>query len=140
MTRDEVASETINTTRLPAGIWALGFVSLLADISSEMVHSLLPLFMVSALGASAFMVGLVEGVGEATALMVKVFSGVLSDYFGRRKPFAIAGTTCASSTALTGGSLQWARSSLSPVLARHFWSYGRNRAGSGWPGCRSSWL
>ncbi len=91
MTRDEVASETINTTRLPAGIWALGFVSLLADISSEMVHSLLPLFMVSALGASAFMVGLVEGVGEATALMVKVFSGVLSDYFGRRKPFAIAG-------------------------------------------------
>ncbi|MEB0113786.1 MFS transporter [Variovorax sp. RTB1] len=91
MTTDEVPSETINTTRLPAGIWALGFVSLLADISSEMVHSLLPLFMVSALGASAFMVGLVEGVGEATALMVKVFSGVLCDYFGRRKPFAIAG-------------------------------------------------
>ena len=76
---------------LPAGIWALGFVSLLADISSEMVHSLLPLFMVSALGASAFMVGLVEGVGEATAMFVKVFSGALSDYVGRRKPLAVAG-------------------------------------------------
>ena len=58
---------------------------MLMDISSEMVHSLLPLFMVSALGASAFMVGLVEGLGEATALIVKVFSGVLSDYVGRRK-------------------------------------------------------
>lgn len=91
MTTDEVPAKTINSTRLPAGIWALGFVSLLADISSEMVHSLLPLFMVSALGASAFMVGLVEGVGEATALIVKVFSGVLSDYVGRRKPLAIAG-------------------------------------------------
>jgi MFS family permease len=91
MTTDEVPAKTINATRLPAGIWALGFVSLLADISSEMVHSLLPLFMVSALGASASMVGLVEGVGEATALIVKVFSGVLSDYVGRRKPLAIAG-------------------------------------------------
>ena len=87
----EVRAKTIDAKRLPAGIWALGFVSLLADISSEMVHSLLPLFMVSALGASALMVGLVEGVGEATALIVKVFSGVLSDYAGRRKPLAIAG-------------------------------------------------
>ena len=90
MTTDEVPAKT-NSTRLPAGIWALGFVSLLADISSEMVHSLLPLFMVSALGASALMVGLVEGVGEATALIVKGFSGALSDYVGRRKPLAIAG-------------------------------------------------
>ena len=76
---------------LPAGIWALGFVSMLMDISSEMVHSLLPLFMVSSLGASAFIVGLVEGAAEATALIVKVFSGVLSDYVGRRKPLAVAG-------------------------------------------------
>jgi MFS family permease len=61
------------------------------DISSEMVHSLLPLFMVSVLGASAFTIGLVEGAAEATALIVKVFSGVLSDYVGRRKPLALVG-------------------------------------------------
>jgi len=76
--------------QIPPGIWALGFVSLLADISSEMVHSLLPLFMVT-LGASAALIGLVEGVAEATALMVKVFSGALSDYVGRRKPLAVLG-------------------------------------------------
>ena len=91
MKTDEVPAAPMTSTRLPTGIWVLGFVSLLADISSEMVHCLLPLFMVSALGASAFMIGLVEGVGEATALIVKVFSGVLSDYVGRRKPLAVAG-------------------------------------------------
>ena len=88
---NDVPAKGNTSTRMPAGIWALGFVSLLMDISSEMVHSLLPLFMVSSLGASAFMVGLVEGLAEATALIVKVFSGVLSDYFGRRKPLAVAG-------------------------------------------------
>ncbi len=77
--------------QIPSSIWVLGFVSLLADISSEMVHSLLPLFMVSVLGASALVVGLVEGTAEATALIVKVFSGVLSDHIGRRKPLAVAG-------------------------------------------------
>jgi len=77
--------------RLPAAIWMLGFVSLLMDISSEMVHSLLPVFLVTALGASAFTVGLIEGFAEATALIVKVFSGVLSDYWGRRKPLAVLG-------------------------------------------------
>ena len=77
--------------RLPAGIWVLGGVSLLMDISSEMIHSLLPLFMVSSLGASALMVGLVEGVAEATALIVKVFSGALSDYLGKRKALAVIG-------------------------------------------------
>ena len=76
---------------MPAGVWALGFVSLLMDISSEMVHSLLPLFMVGTLGASAFMVGLIEGLAESTALMVKVFSGALSDYLGRRKGLALLG-------------------------------------------------
>jgi MFS family permease len=69
----------------------LGFVSMLMDISSEMIHSLLPLFMVTALGASAFVVGLIEGLAEATALIVKVFSGVLSDYLGRRKGLALFG-------------------------------------------------
>ena len=81
---------TSTLRQIPPGIWALGFVSLLADISSEMVHSLLPLFMVT-LGASATMIGLVEGVAEATALMIKVFSGALSDYVGRRKPLALLG-------------------------------------------------
>lgn len=77
--------------RIPSGIWVLGFVSMLMDISSEMIHSLLPLFMVTVLGTSAFAVGLVEGVAEATALIVKVFSGVLSDYLGRRKGLAVLG-------------------------------------------------
>jgi len=78
-------------TRIPAGVWVLGFVSLLMDISSEMIHSLLPLFMVTSLGASAFVVGLVEGLAESTALTVKVFSGVLSDYLGKRKGLALLG-------------------------------------------------
>ena len=77
--------------RVPAGIWVLGFVSMLADISSEMIHSLLPVFMVTVLGASALTVGLVEGVAEATAMIVKVFSGTLSDYLGRRKMLAVIG-------------------------------------------------
>jgi MFS family permease len=64
---------------------------MLMDISSEMIHALLPLFMVGTLGASALMVGLIEGLAEATALVVKVFSGVLSDYLGKRKPLAVAG-------------------------------------------------
>lgn len=76
--------EPASLRRIPAGVWVLGFVSLLMDISSEMIHSLLPLFMVGALGASAFAVGLIEGLAEATALMVKVFSGSLLvwDRFG----------------------------------------------------------
>jgi len=69
----------------------LGFVSLLMDVSSEMVHSLLPLFMVTVLGASALTVGVIEGIAESTALLVKVFSGVLSDYLGKRKALAVFG-------------------------------------------------
>ncbi|MGZ9075093.1 MAG: MFS transporter [Burkholderiaceae bacterium] len=77
--------------RLPAAIWTLGFVSLLMDISSEMIHSLLPAFLVTTLGASALVVGLIEGAAEATALIAKVFSGVLSDYLGKRKSLAVFG-------------------------------------------------
>lgn len=76
---------------IPPGIWALGFVSMLMDISSEMIHSLLPVFMVTTLGISVFAVGLIEGAAEATALIVKVFSGVVSDYWGKRKPLAVLG-------------------------------------------------
>ena len=79
------------TPRMPAAIWALGFVSLLMDVSSELIHSLLPVFLVTSLGASVLVVGLIEGAAEATALVVKVFSGVLSDYWGRRKPLAVLG-------------------------------------------------
>src|SRR5690606_6181095 len=77
--------------KIPAGVWVLGFVSMLMDISSEMVHSLLPLFMVTTLGASVFVVGLIEGLSESTALIVKVFSGVLSDYLGKHKWLAVLG-------------------------------------------------
>jgi MFS family permease len=77
--------------RLPVGIWTLGFVSLLMDVSSELIHSLLPVFLVTALGTSVLTVGLIEGAAESTALIVKVFSGVLSDYLGRRKPMAVLG-------------------------------------------------
>lgn len=77
--------------QIPSGIWALGFVSLLMDVSSELIHSLLPVFMVTTLGISVFTVGLIEGAAEATALIVKVFSGALSDYMGKRKPLAVLG-------------------------------------------------
>ena len=77
--------------QIPRGVWVLGLVSLLMDISSEMIHSLLPLFMVTVLGTSAFTVGLIEGLAESTALIVKVFSGTLSDYLGRRKGLAVLG-------------------------------------------------
>ncbi|QQS54378.1 MAG: MFS transporter [Candidatus Competibacteraceae bacterium] len=77
--------------QIPAGVWILGFVSMLMDISSEMIHSLLPLFMVTTLGASALAVGLIEGLAESTALIVKIFSGVLSDYLGKRKGLAVFG-------------------------------------------------
>lgn len=84
--------------QIPSGVWVLGFVSMLMDISSEMVHSLLPLFMVTTLGASALTVGVIEGLAEATALIVKVFSGTLSDYLGKRKGLAVFGYTLGALT------------------------------------------
>ncbi len=77
--------------RIPRTVWALGFVSLFMDVSSELVHSLLPAFMVGTLGMGMLTVGLIEGVAEATALTVKVFSGALSDYLGRRKALLLLG-------------------------------------------------
>ena len=77
--------------RIPPGVWVLGFVSMLMDMSSEMIHSLLPLFLVGTLGVSVLAVGIIEGVAEATALISKVFSGALSDYLGRRKGLAVFG-------------------------------------------------
>ena len=76
---------------IPKSIWVLGFVSMLTDISSDMVHSLLPMYLVSTMGASVLTVGLIEGVAESSALMMKVFSGGLSDFLGRRKILAVVG-------------------------------------------------
>lgn len=77
--------------RIPSGVWTLGFVSLLMDASSELVHALLPLYMVGALGASMLVVGLVEGIAEAIALFVRLFSGYWSDALARRKPLVLLG-------------------------------------------------
>lgn len=83
---------------LPTGIWALGFVSMFMDISSELIHSLLPVFMATVLGASMTTIGLVEGVGEAAAAITKVFSGAISDYLGKRKLLAAIGYGLAAVT------------------------------------------
>jgi len=77
--------------RIPAGIWALGFVSLLMDVSSEMIHALLPVYMVTVLGTSTLAVGIIEGIAEATTSITKVFSGALSDWLGKRKLLAALG-------------------------------------------------
>ena len=76
---------------LPRGIWILGFVSLLTDASSELVHSLLPIFLTTTLGASIVTVGIIEGIAEATAAIIKVFSGTLSDRFRHRKWLVVFG-------------------------------------------------
>jgi MFS family permease len=76
---------------LPPGIWALGLSAMFMDMSSELVHSLLPVFMVSVLGASMVTIGFLEGVAEATAAITKIFSGALSDYLGKRKFLVVLG-------------------------------------------------
>ncbi|MHA0902853.1 MFS transporter [Enterobacter ludwigii] len=78
-------------SRIPRGVWVVGGVSMLMDISSESIHSLLPLFMVTTLGTSVLVIGLIEGLAEATALFIKVFSGAISDYLGKRKGLALLG-------------------------------------------------
>lgn len=83
---------------IPGGIWALGFVSMLMDISSEMIHALLPIYMVTVLGTSVLAVGLIEGIAEATASITKVFSGALSDRLGKRKLLAALGYGLAALT------------------------------------------
>jgi len=87
-----------NLRQIPRSVWALGFVSMFMDISSEMIHSLLPVFLVSILGVSTAAIGLLEGVAEATVNLVKIFSGALSDRMGRRKPLTVAGYGIAALT------------------------------------------
>jgi len=84
--------------KVPRNIWALGFVSLFMDVSSEMIHSLLPVFVVSILGVSVTAFGLLEGIAEATVNIIKIFSGALSDWSGKRKPLALAGYGIAALT------------------------------------------
>ena len=85
---------------IPRGVWVLGFVSLCMDLSSELIHALLPLYLAVGLGASTLTIGLIEGVAESTALIVKVFSGVVSDLFRRRKPLTVLGYGLAAFTKL----------------------------------------
>jgi MFS family permease len=88
----------VKLEKLPCSIWALGLVSMFMDISSEMIHALLPLYLVTVLGASTLTVGLIEGIAEATAMITKVFSGALSDWLGRRKLLAAVGYGLAAFT------------------------------------------
>ncbi len=83
---------------IPRGVWVLGFVSMLMDVSSEMIHALLPVYLVTVLGASMLAVGVIEGIAEATAMIVKIFSGALSDWLGRRKLLAVIGYGLAAFT------------------------------------------
>ncbi len=83
---------------IPRGVWTLGLVSMLMDISSEMIHALLPIYLVTVLGASMLQVGFIEGIAEATALIVKIFSGALSDWLGKRKLLTAIGYGLAAFT------------------------------------------
>src|SRR5271166_290835 len=94
----EKSSEVSRLREIPTGIWALGFVSLLMDFSSEMIHALLPVYLVTIMGASMATVGVIEGVAEATASIVKIFSGALSDWIGNRKRLAALGYGLAALT------------------------------------------
>ena len=85
---------------LPMGIWGLGFVSMFMDISSELVHSLLPVFMATVLGTSMVTIGIIEGLAEGAAAITKVFSGAISDYCGKRKFLAVAGYALSAVTKL----------------------------------------
>ncbi|MGD8547583.1 MAG: MFS transporter, partial [Thiohalophilus sp.] len=88
----DTASHIMNPRRaLPKTVWVLGFGSMFMDISSELVHSLLPIFMATVLGASMVTIGLIEGIAEASAAITKVFSGAISDYFRKRKLFLVLG-------------------------------------------------
>ena len=102
---------------IPGSVWALGLVSLFMDVSSEMIHALLPLYLVTVLGASTLTVGIIEGIAEATASITKVFSGALSDYLGKRKWLAAAGYGLA---ALSPSRCSRWRSSIGWLVAARF--------------------
>jgi MFS family permease len=101
------ASSGLARSSIPPTVWALGLVSLFMDISSEMIHSLLPLFLTGTLGASVTFVGLIDGIAESTAAISKIFSGYISDKIGRRKPLILLGYSLGALTkpffAMAGG-------------------------------------
>jgi sugar phosphate permease len=84
--------------QIPKGVWALGFVSMLMDISSEMIHALLPLYLVAVLGTSMVTVGIIEGIAEASASITRIFSGAFSEWIGKRKLLAAIGYGLAAFT------------------------------------------
>ena len=94
---------TAPLTRIPSGVWILGLVSLFMDISSEMIHSLLPLFLVGTLSAGVVLVGLIEGLAESTALIVKVFSGASLTFYAGAVFAVLAVIGVISGTAANGG-------------------------------------
>jgi len=98
MQAKEVKRSFLRWREIPGGVWALGIVSLLMDLSSEMIHALLPLYLVTVLGASMLTVGVIEGVAEAAASITKIFSGALSDRLGKRKFLAALGYGLAAVT------------------------------------------
>jgi MFS family permease len=92
------AAKFASLKAIPRGIWAIGFVSMFMDISSEMIHALLPIYLVTAMGASTLAVGIIEGIAEATASIAKVFSGAVSDWLGKRKLLVVIGYGLAAFT------------------------------------------
>ena len=94
----EIAKPDSPLRQIPAGVWALGLVSMLMDVSSEMIHALLPVYLVTVLGTSMVTVGVIEGIAEATASITKIFSGALSDWLGKRKLLAAIGYGLAAFT------------------------------------------
>jgi MFS family permease len=96
--QDVTAPPNPSLTAVPRGVWVLGFVSMLMDVSSEMIHALLPVYLVTVLGTSTTTVGIIEGIAEATASITKIFSGALSDWLGRRKLLAALGYGLAAAT------------------------------------------
>jgi MFS family permease len=92
------SSSPLNWRCIPRSVWLLGLVSMFMDLSSEMIHALLPLYLVSVMGVSTLTVGIIEGIAEATASITKIFSGALSDYLGHRKWLAAAGYGLAAVT------------------------------------------
>jgi MFS family permease len=95
---DDAATRFSRLRMIPQSVWALGLVSLFMDFSSEMIHALLPIYLVSAMGATMAEVGVIEGIAEATASIVKIFSGAVSDWFRNRKLLAILGYGLAAAT------------------------------------------
>jgi MFS family permease len=113
--------------QLPRTVWMLGLVSLFMDMSSEFIHAVLPIYLTTTLGLSVFTVGMVEGIAEATASMMKVFSGVISDRFRQRKALVLAGYGLA---ALTKPIFPLANSVTEVVMARFIDRIGKGIRGA----------